>query len=111
MAAIGITLFALSLVSVGAFVVAVGACVQRRWRSAVVVARSVAIAGPIVLLLALAAVVAFAGTSDVSAKAAALASGIAEVMNGGIVLFLAAILSAIVWAVGGWRRRVARRTG
>jgi hypothetical protein len=108
MAAIGITLFALSLVSVGAFVVAVRACVQRRWRSAVVVARSVAIAGPIVLVLALAAVVALAGTSDVAAKAAALSSGIAEFMNGGIVLFLAAILSAIVWAVGGWRLRVAR---
>jgi hypothetical protein len=85
--------------------------VQRRWRHAVLVARSVAVAGPIALLLALAAVVALAGNSDVAARAAALASGIAEVMNGGIVLFLAAILSAIVWAVGGWRLRVARRTG
>jgi hypothetical protein len=108
MAAIGITLLTLSLVSVGAFVVAVRGCVQRRWRSAVVVARSVAISGPIALLLALAGVVARAGTSDVAAKATALASGIAEVMNGGIVLFLAAILSAIVWAVAAWRLRVAR---
>ena len=76
----------------------------------VVISRSVATAGPIILLLGFAVVVALAGTSDVAAKATALAVGISEVMNGGIVLLIVGMFSAIGWAVGSWRLRVARRT-
>jgi len=109
MTAVGMTLFALSLVSAGALLAAIGACVRRRWQLAVGLCRPVAIAGPVALVLAGAVVVARAGSSNVAARAATLASGISEVMNCGIVLFLAALASAILWAVGGWRLRVARR--
>jgi hypothetical protein len=109
MIAVGITLLVLSLLGVGAFVAAVVACVRGRWRLALVIARTVALAAPAILLLALAAVVALAAGSSPALKAAKLSMGISEWMNGGVVLFLSALSSAVVWLFGSWRLRLARR--
>jgi len=110
MIAVGITLLVLSVLSVCAFVAAVVACVRGRWRLAVVISRTVTHAGPTILLLALAAVVALAAGSCCASKATKLSMGISEWMNGGVVLFLSALSSVVVWVVGSWRLRVARRT-
>jgi hypothetical protein len=109
MTIVGMTLLALSLVGAGVVVAALVACALRRWRLAVVVARWVALAAPVVLVLATLAVAAMARSTDAPAKATALAAGIAEVMNCGVGLLLAALASALVWVFARWRLRLARR--
>jgi hypothetical protein len=104
MSAIGTTLFLSSLLAACALAAAITAGVRRRWRRAAVVARAVVLGGPALLLLAGGAVVARATGSDAMAKAAPLASGIAELMNGGVLLLFPVLACAVVWALA--RRRL-----
>ena len=110
MSFIGNILLGASLLAVGACTVALAASVRRRWRSAVLVSRAITLAGFTLIPLALGVVALRASRAQfVEAKASSLARGIAEVMRCSVPLSLVVLLSAILWAIGRWRLREARR--
>ena len=76
---------------------------------ALLIARSITLTGLAILVLATVVVIARVHAMDPAHKAGALAVGISELMNGGVVLFLAALSSALVWGVARWRLRAAKR--
>jgi hypothetical protein len=110
MTTLGITMLVLSALAVVATAAGLAASVRRRWRLATMISRSVALAGPALLLAGLAWVVRRAGSSGAAReKARVLAAGVAEIMNCGAILGLATVACAVLWIVAGWRVRVARR--
>lgn len=109
MSAVGIALLLSSLLSICALAAAIAAAVRRRWRLAAAVARTVVLAGAALLVLAGGAVVARASDSDARSKAAALATGIAELMNSGVLLFFSVLACTVIWARA--RRRLRSAEG
>jgi len=100
----------LSYSTAAALVVALVACVVRRWQVAAAVSRAVVLSGPVILGASVAvSVVIPMQTADPSMKAVIMSLGLSEALNCGGIALGAAVLGAPVWAVSRGRARASSR--